>query len=410
MAQGHEDANLNTLHYTYELDEEMARTGSLTKVKLASYAIWTAVAFFGGSPHHPADAGIVMSELFLEVSVNTTRFGGQGDSADTVVPIGSTRSIQVQSSSDSPVGSRSATAAGVATVNNAASGTARLDGTFRKLPVNSSGGFAATRSELVYRFETDTAGTLFLETANAASFTGNGDFGTKAPRWDFNGKSNFSSGLNTTDNWSIAIAPGTHELTMHGVSQGTSWGQRSDASGEFSTVFNWGFDSLPGTLGNPILPTQTNAGDFGFDIVTTDDIRFYDPVIATGYDYIASDIPFASVLIPEPLPGGDSEFQLLVGSDTFDLIAGEMIDLTTIDPNGVREFGIRGIDPDEQLDPDDPTAFITGLSFVQGGAASSFHMTAVTTNSNVVPEPSSMMVWSLLMGIGILRTRRLLRS
>lgn len=388
----------------------MVRRRSLTNVKLVAYTLWTTIAFFGGAGHHPADAGIVLSEVVLDVSVNTTRFGGDGVSADTVVPIGSTRSIQVQSSSVSPAGSRTATAAGVATVNNAASGTARLDGTFRKSPDDSSGGFAGTRSELVYRFETDRAGTLFLETANVASFTGNGDFGTKAPRWDFNGTSTLSSGLNTTDIWSIAIAPGTHELTMHGVSQGAAWGERGDASGEFSTVFNWGFDSLPGTLENPILPTETNAGDFGFDIVTTDGIRFYDPVIATGYDYVASDIPFASVLIPEPLPGGDSEFQLLVGSDTFDLIAGEMLDLTTIDPSGVREFGIRGIDPDEQLDPDDPTAFITGLSFVQGGAASSFHMTAVTANSHVVPEPSSMMIWSLLMGIGILRTRRLLRS
>jgi hypothetical protein len=284
-----------------------------------------------------------------------------------------------------------------------ASGSARFAGSFFKRPDDSSAGSASSTAGILFRFETDVASTLFIETANEALLAG-APF--RAPRWILNGNAVSSSGLNTIDRWSRELQAGTHELVLQGVSAGGALAERSEANGEFSTVFNWGIDSLPGTLPNPILPVDIDPGDFGFDIVTTETNRFYDPIIATGYDYVATDIPFASVLIPEALPNGDSEFQLLVGSETIDLVAGETFDLTTLDSDGIFEFGIRGIDTTEMLDPNDPTAFITGLSFTQGGEVSSFRMTAVTTGSNVVPEPSSVMAWSMLMGLGLLGTRK----
>ena len=389
----------------------MAQQSKLTLINGGSYGVGTLIALLLASLHSAADAGVITSEATLNVFVTTSRFGGIqfGESAEAVVPVGATRSIQVDSvgatTLNPPIATRFAAAVGTATVNNLSSGTVRLDGSFAKLPLVTSGGLTGTSAGLVYRFETDSTATLLVETANLIQATTL--FGVRSPRWEFNGTPVGLSDLDSNASWSIAIDPGIHELELFGTWQSTAWGQGSNESGQFSTVFNWGIDSLPGTLSNPILPTEINPGDFGFDIVTTNDIRFYDPVIATGYDYVASNIPFASVLIPDVLPGGDSQFQSLVGSDTFALGAGDAFDFTAINPNGVLEFGIRGIDPAEQLDPDDPTAFITGLSSVQGGAASRFRMTATTTSiSNVVPEPSSAMAWSLLIGMGVMQKRR----
>jgi len=349
-----------------------------------------------------ANAEVVAADAILQVLV---RVDSVVDSEVPVLP-GSTQSAGVSQASDIEGVIRRASSAGAATLNDASSGTLSFSGAFQKLPTNLSGGFAATSGELVYRFETDVAGTLFLETANAASFQGFGGFDARAPSWALNnGTGGGTSSLNTTESWTINVQAGSHELVLNSASSGVAWAESSNASGQFSTVFNWGIGGLPGTLENPILPTELGPGDFGFAIVTTEDNRFYDPIIATGYDYVATDVPFASVLIPEALPNGDSEFQLLVGSQIIDLNAGDTFDLTTIASGGVSAFGIRGIDTSEMIDPNDPTAFVTGLSFAQGGVASSFKMTAV-----IVPEPSSCLAIGLFAGFAAIRRRRKRRA
>ncbi len=85
------------------------------------------------------------------------------------------------------------------------------------------------------------------------------------------------------------------------------------------------------TPGNPLLPTTTpGVPGFNFQNFTvgnnglgTTNPIFIDPDVAVGYDYLVTGGPlFASVLIPNALPKGDSNFLLDLGvSGIFSLFA-----------------------------------------------------------------------------------------
>jgi hypothetical protein len=70
------------------------------------------------------------------------------------------------------------------------------------------------------------------------------------------------------------------------------------------------------------------------------------------------------VAIPAPLPGGDALFSVEFGGQSFPLNAGEVFRFTDVTPAGVASFRITGIDVEESLSPDDPTAFVTGLTWI----------------------------------------------
>jgi len=147
---------------------------------------------------------------------------------------------------------------------------------------------------------------------------------------------------------------------------------------------------------NPLLPDSSDQG-FGFDNVPVPDDRmlFFDPDYAIGYDYSVDGPNFASVLLPQV---GDGLFDLyfkIGGSFVFDqqLTAGEEF---TFAPGGVSRFRILGIEESAELDPDNPLAFVTGLTFTAPGSAD-------VTMKAYLPEPSSA---SLLLTVGLLRLAR----
>ena len=75
------------------------------------------------------------------------------------------------------------------------------------------------------------------------------------------------------------------------------------------------------------------------------------------------------MLIPVALPGGDDDFTVEVDSLSFPIMAGAAFDfLTEVSASGVSTFKITGIDPAENLHPDDAAAFVTGLTFVAAPA------------------------------------------
>ncbi len=119
---------------------------------------------------------------------------------------------------------------------------------------------------------------------------------------------------------------------------------------------------------------------------------FIDPVVTTGYDYFVDSGPnFASVQLPSI---GDDLFNLYLwdsGLWKFDSIlgAGQQHSFGT---SGVDRFRIDGIEASAGLDPNDPAAFVTGLTFVDAGAVS-MRMVALTEQTSGVPEPSLLALW-----------------
>ena len=173
-------------------------------------------------------------------------------------------------------------------------------------------------------------------------------------------------------------------------------------------------NSQPGTTPtNPLLPTPnpSNPNGFTFPNVpvgnngfgTTNPI-FFDPIVSVGYDYAVTGGPlFASVLIPNALPQGDSNFILeLPGFGNYPLVAGTTFNLLGVNPLGFSDFRISDIDPAEMLDPTNPTAFVTGLTFTAPGTVT------VTQNPITVsvPEPSNLLGLGLL-GFGAFFTGKL---
>jgi len=165
-----------------------------------------------------------------------------------------------------------------------------------------------------------------------------------------------------------------------------------------------------GASADPVLPTSCAGVSCRFGLqpqgwlgVSPNGVPlFFDPDVATGYDYTLDegDPRFASVMVPEPLPNGDASFTLLVGEASFPLAAGEQFDLTQVDPLGVETFSIRDIDPGEELDPEDPMAFVTGITFMEERAAN-------VTMTAVVPEPGALATAMAALGaIAALARRR----
>ncbi|GCL47825.1 PEP-CTERM sorting domain-containing protein [Microcystis aeruginosa] len=167
------------------------------------------------------------------------------------------------------------------------------------------------------------------------------------------------------------------------------------------------------TPDSPLFPTPdpNNPDGFTFPGVPVGDNGlgtttpiFFDPIVSVGYDYSVTGGPlFASVLIPNALPQGDSNFILeLPGFGNYSLVAGTTFNLLGVNPLGFSDFRISDIDPAEMLDPTNPTAFVTGLTFTAPGTVT------VTQNPITVsvPEPSNLLGLGLL-GFGAFFTGKL---
>jgi hypothetical protein len=147
------------------------------------------------------------------------------------------------------------------------------------------------------------------------------------------------------------------------------------------------------TPSNPLLPVVGDDGfNFDFEIELGQQI-FIDPVVAVGYEYVVNSGPnVATVLVPAALANGDADFLLDLGSfGIHALTAGVEFNLLGFDPLGFSEFSILDISTAEALDPGDPLAFNTGLTFVGAGVVSLTQspITVDTDNGQNVPEPSS---------------------
>ncbi|MCA9230458.1 MAG: hypothetical protein KDA57_07395 [Planctomycetales bacterium] len=153
----------------------------------------------------------------------------------------------------------------------------------------------------------------------------------------------------------------------------------------------------PGTsAADPLLPGSAGGNEpWVFDpfTVTEEGIGvttpvFVDPEVAVGYHYAVEvgDPLFAAVLLPAL---GDDLYDIYVVDELGELAllvedasANELVSLPS-----VREFVVLGIEPEEMVDPYDPTAFVTGLLFANEGVP---HLTMIPVTTELIPEPNAL--------------------
>jgi hypothetical protein len=169
----------------------------------------------------------------------------------------------------------------------------------------------------------------------------------------------------------------------------------------------------------PILPDPFDPEnpEFRFELDIIEDGLgtrfpiFIDPIIAVGYEYAVTNGPnVKTVLVPDALPNGDSEFVLNFGQLSFAIEAGIPFDITSISgfENGVSEFSITEISTAEALEPTDTLAFNTGLTFVSAGAVD-VTQTPITidTDANAIPTPGLAFLFSAsFFGLFLSRRKR----
>lgn len=182
---------------------------------------------------------------------------------------------------------------------------------------------------------------------------------------------------------------------------------RSKTFVNFSGVAPGGFDEPPAEIQIPTVTSNPDGSNTQFSFFIRElqpGMYFLDPDFATGYEYVtgAGDPNFASVLLPNV---GDGKYRV----EVFDAGSGQWVFLADVDAGqelqfgngGVSRFRVLGIEASAQLDPGDPQAFATGITFAGGGAFTGKMIPIVA-----VPEPET---W-LLMGVGFalmaLRRRR----
>jgi len=150
---------------------------------------------------------------------------------------------------------------------------------------------------------------------------------------------------------------------------------------------------LPHTISSGAYEYQIRVGEFATGV---DEFIYIDPEVAIGYDFeVLSGPLFASVVLPDI---GDGLYELwlpdsLSSGYTFNrfIMAGAA---HIFNSSGISRFRILGIEVTAGLSPDDPTAFITGVTFTDPGIAN-VTQTPITIG---VPEPAG----SLLLAIGLL--------
>jgi len=143
------------------------------------------------------------------------------------------------------------------------------------------------------------------------------------------------------------------------------------------------------------------APPFVFTRVLSD--RWYDPPVATGYDFQTTDGSLFTSILDFPT-GFNSPFTVTAGGNVLGQFGpGSSVDFTSLPGGGVSAFSISGIDP--PTDPSDTLGFPIRLEF--NNAIADFTM---TPSSGVVPEPSSLLLWavgsSILAGFAWRKRRR----
>jgi hypothetical protein len=194
----------------------------------------------------------------------------------------------------------------------------------------------------------------------------------------------------------------------------TTGSPNSNIARRSSSFFD--FTALPaGAPPQIVLPTVTPAPDpnsgpiYNFTVreIKAGQAIFIDPLVAIGYKYTigAGNPNFASVTLPSV---GDNLFMLsfLLGQNT---ILQQIAANTQFffPQGGVSAFDVMGIETSAGLDPNNVTAFITGLTFVGDGDFTGTMTPLIADGPDAVPEPATLVLLGTTLGaLGLVRRAR----
>lgn len=152
------------------------------------------------------------------------------------------------------------------------------------------------------------------------------------------------------------------------------------------------------TADSPLLPSEiTPDGGFAFTFTPTPQQPvFIDPTYAIGYTYAieTGDNAILSVLLPTlPFDSDGYDIYSLAGT----LLASGVYDYDFAG-SGVAGFKLLDIDLAAMLDPTDPGAFVTGLTFANSNIIT-MSQTPITQFVASVPEPTSWIM--MILGFGL---------
>ncbi len=204
---------------------------------------------------------------------------------------------------------------------------------------------------------------------------------------------------------------GSHYFVLPGSFSNAVLDLQNSSNVHVATPGLWNFairnGALPGTTpDNPLMPVVVEDGwNFEFNVQLNVPV-FIDPDVAVGYDYLVNSGPnIASVLLPAV---GNNLYDLYLwdGGDwvlsVHDLAANVTHSFAS---GGVGRFRVLGIETGAMLDPLDPTAFVTGLTFAGSGIVNMDQLPITV----FVPVPPMVLLfaWGAL---GLVRRQRLARA
>jgi len=174
-----------------------------------------------------------------------------------------------------------------------------------------------------------------------------------------------------------------------------------------------------GSAARPFLPEENDDREgpgffFAIDVgdVTPFQTFFIDPVIAVGYTYEITGSTFTSVTAPTlaQVNDADGAYTLTVNGVSSTILAGQTVNFGAA--ANVSQFTIEGIDLGLELDPNDPTAFITGVAVSTFTGTLGITQTPITFDTDAngpspIPLPASFLLLGSVLGVlGASRRRR----
>ncbi|MBV8971527.1 MAG: PEP-CTERM sorting domain-containing protein [Sphingomonadaceae bacterium] len=190
--------------------------------------------------------------------------------------------------------------------------------------------------------------------------------------------------------------PGALNVQTFGINDAGQYVVSSDA-GQF--IYSPGGPAAPGGA-SVFLPVSGGAlppGQAQFAITVAPGTTYYiDPAYASGFEYLAGNGPlFSSVTAPSGV-GVGNHLALYLWDGSHYVFAARLTGGTAYDfAAPTARFELRGIPASAGIDPNNPSGFVTGLTFASAGQFDGFQ-NALPAG---VPEPAA---WSLFVaGFGV---------